>query len=193
MDTDTERRWNGNGASHRRLPEPSQARDGDSETKQLGREVRDEVSLYASEARQQMRSMAEAGREEVAGQLDGIARAFDGSGEQLRAQQQETAGRYARSIGERIERASRYVQERDTAALTGDTERFARSQPLLFLGGCALAGFALGRFLRASPPAPEGEAVSTAPTVAVSSGGGAEARRVGPGRERGDDEPNGGR
>lgn len=51
-----------------------------------------------------------------------------------------------------LEQLSRAVDGRSIAQMTGDLSDFARRNPVGFLGGAALAGFALARFARADRP-----------------------------------------
>ncbi len=55
--------------------------------------------------------------------------------------------------GEAVEDATNRLRERSIPDLMDDVSAFARRNPLLFLGGAALAGFAAARFLSASAPA----------------------------------------
>lgn len=106
----------------------------------------------AEKARTEVRSLAEAGREEIAGQVSGIARALRNVGDQLRGDEHEQIGHYSELLGDQADRVARYLNEHDTNALLGEVEDFARRRPLLFLGGCVAIGFAVGRFFKASPP-----------------------------------------
>ena len=54
--------------------------------------------------------------------------------------------------GEAVEDATNRLRERSIPDLVDDVSAFARRNPLLFLGGAALAGFAAARFLSASAP-----------------------------------------
>jgi ElaB/YqjD/DUF883 family membrane-anchored ribosome-binding protein len=54
--------------------------------------------------------------------------------------------------GEAVEDATNRLRERSIPDMVDDVSAFARRNPLLFLGGAALAGFAAARFLSASAP-----------------------------------------
>ncbi|MFN3208701.1 MAG: hypothetical protein ACE369_06815 [Roseovarius sp.] len=58
--------------------------------------------------------------------------------------------------GEAVEDATNRLRERSIPDLVDDVTVFARRNPLLFLGGAALVGFAAARFLSASTPTDEG-------------------------------------
>ena len=140
---ETDRNWNERGSALNLQPSGAEG---------LGAKAKNQAKNTAAQAREQMRSMADAGREEVAGQISGIARALKSTSDQLRAQNQEQAGHYTEIIGDQAQRISRYLEEKDASALVSDIEGFARRQPLLFLGGCVAVGFAVGRFFKASAP-----------------------------------------
>lgn len=46
-------------------------------------------------------------------------------------------------------RAADYLDQRGIGGMTEDVQEFARQRPAAFLGGAALAGFAVGRLVRA--------------------------------------------
>ncbi|QFT93893.1 hypothetical protein FIU86_13665 [Roseovarius sp. THAF9] len=58
--------------------------------------------------------------------------------------------------GEAVEDATNRLRERSLPDMVEDVSAFARRNPLLFLGGAALAGFAAARFLSASAPSDDG-------------------------------------
>lgn len=105
----------------------------------------------AEKARSQVLSLAETGREELAEQIGGLGRALRSSSETLRNEEQGQAGYYSELLADQAERVSRFLRDHDSSDLIGRVEGFARRQPALFLGGCVIAGLALGRFLKASP------------------------------------------
>ncbi|HEY8427125.1 MAG TPA: hypothetical protein VIL20_02075, partial [Sandaracinaceae bacterium] len=90
-------------------------------------------------------------REELAEQLGGLGRALHKVGETLRDEEQGQVARYGELLGDQAERVARFLREHDANDIVGEIENFARRQPLVFLGGCLLAGFAIGRFFKASP------------------------------------------
>jgi hypothetical protein len=110
-----------------------------------------EVRKTAQQAKEQVRSFADVRREQLAGHVGNVARAFRTAGERLRAEDQPDAGYYTQLIGEKAERISDYLSEHDAASLIDEAQRAARNNPLVFLGGCVAVGFAIGRFFKASP------------------------------------------
>ena len=60
-----------------------------------------------------------------------------------------------REAADGLKQISAAVQGKSIATMVEDLSAFGRSNPLAFLGGAALAGFALARFARASAPEAE--------------------------------------
>ena len=119
---------------------------------ETGRTIKEQAMQGAQSAKDQMRQLANAGREEMAGQLDCVARALSGAGDQLGGEEKAYASQYTRLAGEKVGEVAQYLREHDAVDLVHDVEDFARTNPLVFLGGCAIAGFLIGRFFKASPP-----------------------------------------
>jgi hypothetical protein len=115
-------------------------------------DLREQAVQKAAEAKEQVRNLANAGKEQVADQIGAVARALRETGEKLRQDQETPAARYTEMIGEKAERLAQSLKDRDAVDLASEVEDFARTRPLVFLGGCLLAGFAIGRFLKASAP-----------------------------------------
>ncbi len=130
----TEGNWNGPGS-----PEGERGK------------IEDEARGAAEKARSQVHSLAETGREELAEQIGGLGRALHAAGRTLKDEEQGQAGYYSEVLGEQAERIANYLREHDSRVLIEKVEGFARSQPLLFLGGCVAAGVVIGRFFKASP------------------------------------------
>ena len=64
-----------------------------------------------------------------------------------------------REAADGLKHIAQAVQGKSIGAMVGDLSEFGRQNPLAYLGGAALAGFALARFARASKP----EADASAP------------------------------
>ena len=59
---------------------------------------------------------------------------------------------YLGRAASRVEGLSDYLQKKSLSDVVGDVERFARRDPVLFLGGALLVGLLGGRFLRSAAP-----------------------------------------
>lgn len=115
--------------------------------------MKEQAMQKAQNAKEQVRELANAGRETVAEQIESVARALHSAGDQLKGDEKSSqAGYYTDLIGERADRVARYLRERDASDLVNEVEDFARSNTLLFIGGCAAVGLVIGRFLKASTP-----------------------------------------
>ena len=80
-----------------------------------------------------------------------------------------------REAADGLKQIARAVQGKSIGAMVGDLSEFGRQNPLAYLGGAALAGFALARFARASSPEGARHPASTRPKVSNrSSGSGAD-------------------
>ncbi len=62
--------------------------------------------------------------------------------------------RAGEQVAQSLDAAAKALREADMAAMAQNAAAFARRNPLLVLGGAAVAGFAAARFLKASDPAP---------------------------------------
>lgn len=106
------------------------------------RELRDKVS-DAAEAR------AEAARDEFAEQAD---RTADQTHEAAQAYDNDSLqAQVLGQLADNIDALTDQMRRRSIPEMAEDAASLARRHPALVLGGAALAGFALARFLKASP------------------------------------------
>ena len=114
-----------------------QARDLAQEAQARGGALVEEVENRASSA-------AQAQKENLAGQLDDLARAVRRSGEQLEGHQDSIAHLVERGAAE-LKVLADTLRTNDLRSLMGNLEDLARRQPALFVGASLAAGFALTR------------------------------------------------
>ncbi len=88
--------------------------------------------------------------------LSTVAHAFRQTGTRLREQEQDGIARYIDRAAGQIEQFGDYLGRRDLRGLAQDTERFARREPALFLGGAFTLGLFAARFLKSSGSASGG-------------------------------------
>jgi hypothetical protein len=112
-------------------------------------QARDAGSRVVGAARQRARSLFETQQHRAADQIEGVAQALHQAAQQL-DQQNQGISSYVTSAADQVERLADTVRTRSLDDIIDQTERFARRQPELFVGGAMLLGLALGRFLRAS-------------------------------------------
>lgn len=140
---------NANGSSNG-LP-GTQPKAGPDAERSIGRDLGREGKHQAEKAKDQIRSLAETGKDRVAEKLDHVARALRTTGESLRDEDDAELSQYADVASDSVERVARYLKEHETVDLAEGIERIARQQPLLFLGGAFVAGLAIGRFFKSQP------------------------------------------
>jgi len=131
---------------------------------QLSDQAQQTAGQVAHQAKLQATSQAEFQKTRAVDTLVTVGQALRQTGQHLRDEQQDTLGRYIEQAAERVEDATDYLRTRDVQTLVGETRRFARQQPGLFLTGALTLGFLSARFFmssgrrepdrRALPPAP---------------------------------------
>src|SRR3546814_8212169 len=89
-------------------------------------------------------------KEAVAGGMDDFAAAVRKASDELGERDRSMAANMVREVANGLEQASRSVHGQSLQDVTRSVADFARQQPTTFLVGAALAGLALGRFVRAS-------------------------------------------
>jgi len=94
---------------------------------------------------------AEAVRDEMAEQGEKLSNAANKAADEFEGGMDSVESLLAQA-GEAVEGATNRLRERSIPDMVDDVSAFARRNPLLFLGGAALAGFAAARFLSASSP-----------------------------------------
>ena len=92
-----------------------------------------------------------------------MASAMRTAAEEMRSgsPQERTFGQIAEGIAD----VSDAMREKDLSTMVQDVSAFARNNPLVFLGGAALIGFAATRFAKASGEQTSGIASSQFPTT----------------------------
>lgn len=147
MDTDRENREN-RGAGTEAL----------SDAQKAGQRLGDDASGLAQDTYDQARRAAEGQAERTKGaaasEVENVANALRKAAGDMRqgSPQERTFGQIADSLAD----ASEAIRDRDLGQIAGDVSNFAKRNPLAFLGGAALAGFAVTRFAKASQSTPRG-------------------------------------
>lgn len=125
-----------------------------SEAADVAHQAKDEAvekALAAKErAAQQGREYAAASKNQAADQINVFGSAIRAAADTLEQEGQESVACYTEACADEIDRAARYVREKDFKQLYQDSSRVARRRPEVFLGGMFLAGLAISRFLKAS-------------------------------------------
>jgi len=82
--------------------------------------------------------------------LSTMSHAVHSMSDQLREQDQPMLAGVADQAAVRVQRAANYLRGKDVDQLVAETERFARRQPVVFLGGAFVVGLLAARFLKSS-------------------------------------------
>ena len=116
--------------------------------KDLGQSARDAGQKAASAATHEAQHQAEAARGRAADEVSDISVALRRAAEETRegSPQERTFGMLAETLAD----AADAIRTKDLGEVTHDLSTFARRNPLAFLGGAALVGFAATRFAKAS-------------------------------------------
>ena len=115
-------------------------------------EVKEQAKSVAADARETVRHEVEArttaARDAAAGEVNNVASALRRAAEESRkgSAQERTFGQIADSLAD----VSDTIGNKDLGTVVSDVSTFARRNPMTFLAGAALAGFAVSRFVKAS-------------------------------------------
>ncbi len=130
------------------------------------RELREEGSRLVDDAREGVKdAVASVGRElsdllremwrerlhGAASRIGGVADGLHAAQSTLDDEGQPLSARAAGSLADRVQSVADYVDQTHTRDMLREVERFGRREPVIFLGGVFLLGFAAARFLKASP------------------------------------------
>jgi hypothetical protein len=128
-----------------------------------GRPAREQARAMTGEAREQARHAAHDLRESVTGEADDQAHRTAGTlhrwADELAEMAQHAPDNsptreLVASAAHNGHRAADYLDERGVGGLAQDVRGFAQRSPAAFLGGAALAGFAVGRLVKAGRAGP---------------------------------------
>ena len=126
------------------------------QVKDLAHQAKDQTLDLAHQATDQVSQMVEQQKKQAAERLGGLAGALHEAARKLEEKDADGFGRYAHRAADQVDRASRYLKEKDLRSFVRDAEGFARRHPDLFLGGTLIAGVLLARFLKSSADRSEG-------------------------------------
>jgi hypothetical protein len=79
-----------------------------------------------------------------------LARAVESAAERLEPEVPQLAG-FVREATQTVDRLSSDLRERSLGDIAASVSRFARQEPVAFLGGAVLAGFVLARLAQRAP------------------------------------------
>ena len=131
----------------------------------------EKAGQVTEQAKDQMTSRLDVGRELAVESLSGVAQALRQTGQHLREEgSQPTLGQYADTGAQQLERFTGYLREHDTSQLLSEVEAFARRRPTLFAGGAFALGLLAARFFRSSGQRQQATPMRAGPPYGVSYG-----------------------
>lgn len=117
-------------------------------------QAKEKARQFASTARRQTSEKAEerfaSGKQRVAEAIGQVAESLRLSTDYLNESNQARTGRYVERASDQMQRFSQYLEGADVRQILDGTERFARRQPAMFLGGAFVLGLLGARFLKSS-------------------------------------------
>lgn len=116
-------------------------------------EIKHQASGLAEQAKAKAKEAAQSGQTAAADQLEHLAQGVRRSAENF-PDDQAWVKEGLSTAAESIERFSSTLRDRDLGSLLSDAEDAARRHPVVFCAACAVAGFALVRFLKSSSEHP---------------------------------------
>ena len=126
--------------------------DAERAAKRLGDDASRVTREAMDEAQRMAQSQADRAKGAAASEMSSIADSLRKAAQDMRegSPQERTLGQIAETLAD----ASEAIRDRDMSEIAGDVSAFARRNPMAFLGGAALAGFAATRFAKASASTP---------------------------------------
>lgn len=123
----------------------------------LTQTVKEHASDLGAQARtaaeREIAAQAEKAKHAAASQIEDAAKAADAAAAEFDPNSPQVQA--VHRVADSIEEAALRLRGADINELTQRTTEFARRNPVLFLGGAAIAGFALARFMNARAPQPQ--------------------------------------
>jgi hypothetical protein len=118
--------------------------------KQAASEIGGGLGDDLRQTRDQVMDQAETAKRGLAGQVGETAAALNTAAEQFGPQSPQAE--LFRGAARGLDALSQALKSSSMSGLASDLSEFGRRNPAAFLGGAALAGFALARFAQASAP-----------------------------------------
>ncbi|WP_292584687.1 hypothetical protein [Mesorhizobium sp.] len=119
-------------------------------------DARDEVArragAYAAEAQQAVAEKAEQTQRDIGSSLSAFGGALRAASDHLAESDQGAASKFMQEAASGLEQLSSSLKEKPFGQVLEDVQSFGRQNPGALLAGSVLAGLALGRFIKASPP-----------------------------------------
>ena len=125
---------------------------GERAARETGRSLNRNLDEFSQKARQEVRTRADGYLRDVGAKLRELGENANRAADDLAEGQPEPVARGARFTSKQLARLADYVENRNSSEIASDVRSIIREHPAAFLGGLAVVGFAVGRFLKASEP-----------------------------------------
>jgi hypothetical protein len=125
----------------------NEIRDVDEAGQRSDEKVKEKLGHAVQESKAGVRPYLSSRKERLVEQLNNTARALEDSSAQL---DDTRSSGLIRITAEKIDKIGNYLGSRAVDEIFDDFQSYARSQPLVVLGGAFVAGLAAARFLKAS-------------------------------------------
>ena len=114
-------------------------------------DLRDAALSSLDEAKSAATEKVEETKDQAAGEIARTAQGLEAAAEEMEGSplQQDLL----REAADGLKQIAHAVEGKSIGAMAGELSEFGRQNPVAYLGGAALVGFALARFARASTPA----------------------------------------
>ncbi|WP_104016944.1 hypothetical protein [Roseovarius nitratireducens] len=124
------------------------SKQADSTIKSVASDIKAATNQKFDEAVKEVRTQADGAKADAANEVNDVATSLRRASEDMRdgSAQERTLAQIARSLAD----ASDAIRDKDLGEISQDIRKVARDNPVLFLGGAALLGFAASRYAKAS-------------------------------------------
>jgi len=119
------------------------------------RRVKGEAAQFAATARQKAAGAVEQRQHQVTGAIGDFANAIRRASDDLTEHNQSMAAQIVSRAADSLEGVSRTIDGKSPGEMLNAVRDFGRRHPVAFIGGAALVGLAIGRFVRSSVPEPD--------------------------------------
>ncbi|WP_176477182.1 hypothetical protein [Mesorhizobium sp. WSM4313] len=115
-------------------------------------EVARRAADYTSEVKEALSERAQETQRDLGSSLVALGGALRAASDHLANGDQKSASNFMRDAADGLERLSSSLKEKPFGEVLEDVQNFGRQNPGILIAGSVLAGLALGRFMKASPP-----------------------------------------
>lgn len=117
---------------------------------EAGGQIKETATDLTQQVREQATQQVSSQKERIVDTLETVALLVHQAGEQAQQQDKALLASYADKAATQIGQFSEALNKQDVTQIVESTTRFARREPMLFVGGALAAGFLGARFLRSS-------------------------------------------